>query len=83
MALHFKVYTSTREDTIITTNSESDKGGSSKRSVKSSEYSGTSQSAKTAKEECMIGPEQAVSAGKIAQQKREARKKAKDGKTDK
>lgn len=50
-------------------------------SIKSSEYSGTSQSSKKAQEEVMIDPHeaaQAVSSGSQAKKDREARKKAKN-----
>lgn len=52
-------------------------------SVKSSEYSGTSQSGKKAGEQVMIDPQtakQAISSGQKAKEDREARKKAKQGK---
>lgn len=55
------------------------KGGS----VKSSEYSGTSQSGKKAGEQVMIDPnkaKQVISSGDQVKRDREARKKAKEGK---
>jgi hypothetical protein len=58
---------------------QNDKGSS----VKSSEYSGTSQSGKKAGEQVMIDPnkaKQAISSGDQVKRDRDARKKAKEGK---
>lgn len=52
-------------------------------SIKSSEYSGTSQSGKKAGEQVMIDPnkaKQAISSGDQVKKDRDARKKAKEGK---